>query len=137
MPSPGSPAPTRNSVGTCGRQCTPVPGAATHPSTASTGGGSAAHGSARAAGGPASRPPSTARASSASRELAPHGHDYHRNEDPRGGEVAGKQLRTAIAALQMSLDGYIQGANGEVDWVDSWNDALDLVPGADAAVIGG
>jgi len=37
----------------------------------------------------------------------------------------------------MSLDGYIQGANGEVDWVDSWNDALDLVPDADAAVLGG
>jgi dihydrofolate reductase len=27
----------------------------------------------------------------------------------------------------MSLDGYIQGANGEVDWVDSWNDALRLI----------
>ena len=37
----------------------------------------------------------------------------------------------------MSLDGYIQGANDEVDWVDSWNDALDLIPDADAAVIGG
>lgn len=37
----------------------------------------------------------------------------------------------------MSLDGYIQGANDEVDWVDSWNDALGLVPDADAAVIGG
>jgi dihydrofolate reductase len=45
--------------------------------------------------------------------------------------------RTAIAALQMSLDGYIQGAEGEVDWVDSWRDALDLIPDADAAVIGG
>lgn len=45
--------------------------------------------------------------------------------------------RAAIAALQISLDGYLQGANGEVDWVDSWNDALDLIPGADAAVIGG
>ncbi len=42
-----------------------------------------------------------------------------------------------IAALQMSLDGYLEGANGEVDWVDSWSDALDLVPDADAAVIGG
>lgn len=42
-----------------------------------------------------------------------------------------------MAALQISLDGYVQGAGGEVDWVDSWNDALDLVPDADAAVIGG
>jgi dihydrofolate reductase len=46
-------------------------------------------------------------------------------------------MRDFIAALQMSLDGYLQGANGDVDWVDSWNDALDLIPGADAAVIGG
>ena len=45
--------------------------------------------------------------------------------------------RLCIAALQVSLDGYLQGANGEVDWVDSWDDALGLVPGADAAVLGG
>lgn len=45
--------------------------------------------------------------------------------------------RLFIAALQMSLDGYMQGANGEVDWVDAWDDALGLVPGADAAVLGG
>jgi len=51
--------------------------------------------------------------------------------------VAGKRPRAAIAALQMSLDGYVQGANGEVDWVDSWSDALDLVPDADVAVLGG
>jgi dihydrofolate reductase len=46
-------------------------------------------------------------------------------------------MRNFIAAVQISLDGYLQGANGEVDWVDSWSDALDLVPDADAAVIGG
>jgi dihydrofolate reductase len=45
--------------------------------------------------------------------------------------------RLFIAALQVSLDGYLQGANGEVDWVDSWDDALGLVPGADTAVLGG
>lgn len=48
-----------------------------------------------------------------------------------------ERFRSAIAALQISLDGYIQGANGEVDWVDGWNDALDLIPDVDAAVIGG
>jgi dihydrofolate reductase len=37
----------------------------------------------------------------------------------------------------MSLDGYIQGPLDEVDWIESWNDALDLVPDADVAVIGG
>jgi dihydrofolate reductase len=51
--------------------------------------------------------------------------------------VVGKKSRAAIAALQISLDGYVQGANDEVDWVDSWNDALDLIGDVDAAVIGG
>jgi hypothetical protein len=36
--------------------------------------------------------------------------------------------RAFIAALQVSLDGYIQGANAEIDWVDSWNDALGREP---------
>jgi dihydrofolate reductase len=45
--------------------------------------------------------------------------------------------RLFIAALQVSLDGYLQGANGEVDWVDSWDDARGLVAGADVAVLGG
>jgi dihydrofolate reductase len=48
-----------------------------------------------------------------------------------------QQSRDFIAALQISLDGNIQGANGEIDWVDSWNDALDLISGVDAAVLGG
>lgn len=48
-----------------------------------------------------------------------------------------ERSRAAIAALQISLDGYIQGANGEVGWVDGWNEALDLIPGVDGAVIGG
>jgi dihydrofolate reductase len=45
--------------------------------------------------------------------------------------------RLFVAALQMSLDGYMQGDNGGVDWVDGSDDALGLVPGADAAVLGG
>src|SRR5215471_10962887 len=48
-----------------------------------------------------------------------------------------KESRTMIAALQLSLDGFIQGPNDEVDWVDSWSDALDLLPDVDAAVVGG
>ena len=51
--------------------------------------------------------------------------------------VASTGSRTYVAALQTSLDGYIQGADGEVDWVDSWDGALDLIPDADAAVLGG
>lgn len=47
------------------------------------------------------------------------------------------QARKLIAAFQMSLDGYIQGAGGEVGWITDWSDALGLVPEARAAVIGG
>jgi dihydrofolate reductase len=54
-----------------------------------------------------------------------------------GRDTVSERQRAFTAALQMSLDGYIQGAGDEVDWIDSWNDALDLVPGAEAAVIGG
>jgi dihydrofolate reductase len=46
-------------------------------------------------------------------------------------------MSTFIASLQTSLDGYVQGAQGEVDWVGSWDAALDLIPDADAAVLGG
>jgi len=42
-----------------------------------------------------------------------------------------------IAALQVSLDGFIQGPNGEKDWVDSWADAIELIPDVDAFVLGG
>jgi dihydrofolate reductase len=44
--------------------------------------------------------------------------------------------RTSIAALQVSLDGYVQGPEGEGDWVDSWADALELVGPVDAFVLG-
>lgn len=49
----------------------------------------------------------------------------------------GERSRMMIAAVQMSLDGYMQGPNGEVDWVDDWSDALEMVPEVDAAVLGG
>ena len=42
-----------------------------------------------------------------------------------------------IAALQVSLDGFIQGTNGEKDWVDSWADAIGLIPDVDTFVLGG
>ena len=45
--------------------------------------------------------------------------------------------RAFIASLQISLDGYVQGAHDEVDWVDSWNGALEQIPDADAAILGG
>jgi dihydrofolate reductase len=45
--------------------------------------------------------------------------------------------RTLIAAMQVTLDGYILGSEGEVDWVDSWADGLELLPEVDAFVLGG
>lgn len=57
--------------------------------------------------------------------------------DAAGGQrTVNEQSRPVMAALQISLDGYMQGANGEVDWVDGWNDGLDLLSDVDAAVIG-
>ncbi|HEY3497559.1 MAG TPA: dihydrofolate reductase family protein [Polyangiaceae bacterium] len=45
--------------------------------------------------------------------------------------------RTMIAALQVSLDGFTQGSDrGGPEWVDSWADALGLVPDVDAFVQG-
>ena len=42
-----------------------------------------------------------------------------------------------IAAMQVSLDGFTQGTDkGEADWVDSWADALGLIPDVDAFVQG-
>jgi glyoxylase-like metal-dependent hydrolase (beta-lactamase superfamily II) len=42
-----------------------------------------------------------------------------------------------IAALQVSLDGFVQGPHGEKDWVDSWSDAIELIPDVDTFVLGG
>ena len=42
-----------------------------------------------------------------------------------------------IAALQISLDGFTQGEDrGEPPWVDSWADALQLIPDVDVFVQG-
>jgi dihydrofolate reductase len=40
--------------------------------------------------------------------------------------------RKMIAGMQISLDGYAQGSDrGGPEWVDSWTDALDLIPDVD------
>lgn len=51
--------------------------------------------------------------------------------------MASNTSRTMIAALQVSLDGFIQGPHGEKDWVDSWADAIELIPDVDTFVLGG
>lgn len=45
--------------------------------------------------------------------------------------------RPFIAAMQVTLDGYILGADGAANWVDSWADGLSLLPEVDAFVLGG
>ena len=45
--------------------------------------------------------------------------------------------RRMIAGMQVSLDGFTQGADREgPEWVDSWTDALELIPGVDTFVQG-
>ena len=51
--------------------------------------------------------------------------------------MASKSSRKMIAALQVSLDGFIQGPDGEKDWADSWASALQLIPDVDMFVLGG
>jgi dihydrofolate reductase len=46
-------------------------------------------------------------------------------------------MRKVIAAFRVSLDGFVEGPNGEVDWVDTWEDTFDLMPQIDALVLGG
>ena len=45
-------------------------------------------------------------------------------------------MRKIIAALQVSLDGFIEGPNGELDWVDSWEDPFDIIGKVDAFILG-
>jgi dihydrofolate reductase len=39
--------------------------------------------------------------------------------------------------MEVSLDGLIEGPDGEVDWIGSWEDSFDLVPEIDTLVLGG
>lgn len=51
--------------------------------------------------------------------------------------MAGETSRRIIAALQVSLDGLIEGSDSEVDWIGSWEDSFDLLPEIDTLVLGG
>lgn len=45
-------------------------------------------------------------------------------------------MRKIIAALQLSLDGYIEGPHGELDWIDSWEDRFGLLDRVDTFLLG-
>jgi dihydrofolate reductase len=61
----------------------------------------------------------------------------HRLAVRQGEIMASNSSRKMIAALQVSLDGFIQGPDGEKDWADSWASALQLIPDVDMFVLGG
>ena len=45
-------------------------------------------------------------------------------------------MRKIVAALVVSLDGFIEGPNGELDWVETWEDPFDLLPQIDTCILG-
>jgi len=46
-------------------------------------------------------------------------------------------MRKIIAAFRMSIDGFIEAANGNQDWVDTWEDIFGLMPQVDTCILGG
>jgi dihydrofolate reductase len=45
-------------------------------------------------------------------------------------------LRNIICAMQVSLDGFIEGPNGELDWIENWEDSYGLMERVDTCVLG-
>jgi len=45
-------------------------------------------------------------------------------------------MRKVIAGLLVSVDGFIEGPSGELDWVDMWEDPFDLLPQIDTCILG-
>src|SRR5687767_10276029 len=55
--------------------------------------------------------------------------------------IPGVGMRKIIAALQVSLDGFIEGPNGEMDWAmaddpDAWADLFEMLEHVDAFILG-
>ena len=45
--------------------------------------------------------------------------------------------RKMISAMQVSLDGFVEDADGKTDWVESWADAIQLIDDVDTFLLGG
>jgi hypothetical protein len=45
-------------------------------------------------------------------------------------------MRRIICAMNVSLDGFIEGANGELDWIENWEDSYGLMEQVDTCVLG-
>jgi len=46
-------------------------------------------------------------------------------------------MRKIIAVLRVSLDGLIEGPNGELDWVAEWSEDLEMLKQIDTCILGG
>jgi len=46
-------------------------------------------------------------------------------------------MRKVFSAFRVSVDGFIEGPDGELDWVESWEDAFNLTPQVDTCILGG
>ncbi len=46
-------------------------------------------------------------------------------------------MRKIISAMQISLDGFIEGPMGEIDWIESWEDTYDIMSRTDTLILGG
>ncbi|MGC1468413.1 MAG: dihydrofolate reductase family protein [Sphingorhabdus sp.] len=46
-------------------------------------------------------------------------------------------MKKIIVALQISLDGFIEGLNGEIDWIDTWEDRFGIMSEIDTFIMGG
>ena len=45
-------------------------------------------------------------------------------------------MKKIICAMQVSLDGYIEGPAGELDWIENWEDSYGLMAQVDTCVLG-
>lgn len=45
-------------------------------------------------------------------------------------------MRKIISAMQVSLDGFIEGPGGELDWIENWEDSYGLMAQVDTCVLG-
>jgi dihydrofolate reductase len=46
-------------------------------------------------------------------------------------------MRKLIAGMKVSVDGKVEGPDGNADWVEAWSDDYGLMPQIDACVLGG
>jgi dihydrofolate reductase len=45
--------------------------------------------------------------------------------------------RKFISAMQISLDGFVEDADGKTDWVETWAEAIQLIDDVDTFLLGG